>query len=155
MKKLLSVLLFVAVCSIPAHAQKTVVKVLNTQARVLDMNSNAYVKPVVVELRVDPEKKKDVWHLTREEIEIALQGDIANIRNWGANRSSEEYDCDVMVAATFKIESDDSGGYNVTVTGYPGHYTHWETATEEDYEWIRIEIGQPLEREKGAVSIRR
>ena len=54
----------------------------------------------------------------------------------------EKKHCDkgVINGATFKIEDDEkSGGYTVTVVGYPGVFTNWHTATTEDYEWIRIQ----------------
>ena len=63
-----------------------------------------------------------------------------NIRAWGTYLSTIKNDCDVIMGATFKIEDDEkSGGYTVTVVGYPGVFTNWHTATTEDYEWIRIQ----------------
>ena len=45
-----------------------------------------------------------------------------------------------MMGGTFLyVDDEKSGGYTVTVVGYPGVFTNWHTATTEDYEWIRIQ----------------
>ena len=49
---------------------------------------------------------------------------LDNIRAWGTYLSTIKNDCDVIMGATFKIEDDEkSGGYTVTVVGYPGVFT--------------------------------
>ena len=59
-----------------------------------------------------------------------MKGELDNIRAWGTYLSTIKNDCDVIMGATFKIEDDEkSGGYTVTVVGYPGVFTNWHTAT--------------------------
>ncbi|HJG07572.1 MAG TPA: hypothetical protein K8V25_04900 [Megamonas hypermegale] len=136
-----------------AQAQKTTVKYQDTQARLLDVTSNAYVKPLTVELKVDTSKGRivDVWPLTKEQVEVEMGGDIANIRSWGVYQSSKKHNVDVIVAATFNFKTDDTrdGFYQLTVVGYPASFVNWATATEADYEWIRMEkVVTTSEREK-------
>lgn len=143
MKKVVLIVLLTFVYISGTYAQKSVVKEIeDTQARLLDVNSNAYVKPLVVELEVDKSKGriKDEWLLTKEDVEIKMNGDLANIRSWGVYKSSQKHNADVIVAATFNFKTtDDKSSYMLTVVGYPASFINWETAQESDYEWIRME----------------
>ena len=74
----------------------------------------------------------------RQEVEIAMKGELDNIRAWGTYLSTIKYNCDVIMGATFKVEDNEkTGGYTVTVVGYPGIFVNWHPATQDDYEWIR------------------
>ena len=72
MKKSLVMLTFLGLATGVSYAQKqTTVKIQETQARILDVSPNAYVKPLTVELKVDTEGAKflgnvDGQILTRE-----------------------------------------------------------------------------------------
>lgn len=97
---------------------KTVFKFRDAQARAGDAVTEVCVKPTVVEVKILEEKGriKDVWTLSREEVEVAMKGELDNIRAWGTYLSTIKNDCDVIMGATFKIEDDEkSGGYTVTV----------------------------------------
>lgn len=138
------ILIFLAAlaCVYSGYAQKSNVRMQDTQARLLDVNSNAYVKPLTVELVVDQTKGRirDEWTLTKEQAESEMKGDLANIRSYAVYMSSQKHDADVIVAATFNIKTDDQGtGYQVTVVGYPANFYNWKTADASDYEWIRME----------------
>lgn len=151
MKKVL--LFFVGILSfVTVNAQKTVTRIQETQARLLDVTSNAYVHPLTVELKVDDSKGRvrDVWELTKEQAESEMHGDLENIRSYGVFMSSKKHNCDVIVAATFNFKtSDDGSGYELEVVGFPASFVNWATATQQDYEWIRIEKVQTTsEREK-------
>lgn len=65
--------------------------------------------------------------------------------------ANENYDSDVIMAATYKVESNDKGGYSVWVVGYPAVFDKWYTATENDYEWIKIKKLAPTD-EKAMVT---
>lgn len=124
------------------YAQKVTVKMQETQARLLDVTSNAYVHPLTVELIVDKTKGriKDEWPLTKDQAETEMKGDIVNIRSYAVYMSSQKHNADVIVAATFNIKTNDEGtGYIVTVVGYPATFANWKTAEASDYEWIRME----------------
>jgi len=142
MKKLFVALLLAMLGVAGAQAQKPTVKIQDTQARLLDVKSNAYVRPLVVELKVDTSKGRvvDEWPLTKEQVEVEMNGDLTNIRSWGVYKSSQKHNADVIVAATFNFQTDEKPGfYKLTVIGYPASFVNWETAKEGDYEWIRME----------------
>lgn len=141
MKKSILTLAVAFVFLAGGYAQKNV-RIQDTQVRLLDVNSNAYVKPLTVELVVDKSKGRirDKWSLTREQAESEMRGDWANIRSYAVYMSSEKHNADVIVAATFHIKTDDDGsGYEVTVVGYPANFNNWKTADDSDDEWIRME----------------
>lgn len=152
MKKTLFLCLFSLVSTIGAMAQKTTVKIQDTQARLLDMKSNGYVKPLTVELKVDDSKGRirDTWPLTKDQVEIEMKGDIANIRSYAVYMSSKKHNADVIVAATFNFKTSDNGeGYEMEVVGFPASFINWKTATQQDYEWIQMEKVQTTsERDK-------
>ena len=142
MKKLFLIIMLAFGCAIGTYAQKTVFKFRDAQACAGDAVTEVCVKPTVVEVKILEVKVrvKDEWTLSKEEVEVAMKGELDNIRAWGTYLSTIKNDCDVIMGATFKIEDDEkSGGYTVTVVGYPGVFTNWHTATTEDYEWIRIQ----------------
>lgn len=132
-----------------AYAQKNKVNIQDTQARLLDVTSNAYVRPLTVELKVDLTRGNDpkengriidTWPLSKEQAEVEMEGNITNIRSWAVYQSSRKHKADVIVAATFNFKTNDAGtGYEITVVGYPANFVHWKTAEEADYEWIRME----------------
>ena len=141
-KKLILVIFLTFIGAIGAYAQKTNVRMQETQARLLDVTSNAYVKPLTVELQIDKSKGriKDEWTLTREQAEQEMNGDLVNIRSYAIYMSSQKHNEDVIVAATFNVKTNDDGnGYKVTVIGYPATFINWKTAEASDYEWIRME----------------
>lgn len=139
-----------SICS--AMAQKAMVKIQDTQARMLDVTSNGYVKPLTVELKVDDSKGRvrDIWPLTKEQAEVEMKGDIVNIRSYAVYMSSKKHNADVIVAATFNFKTTDNGdGYEIEVVGFPASFINWKTATPTDYEWIRMEKTQTTsERDK-------
>ncbi|MCD8310512.1 MAG: hypothetical protein LUB83_04790 [Prevotellaceae bacterium] len=142
MKKLLLLFALVAACSLQSYAQKTVFKFRDAQARAGDAVTEIYVKPEVVEVKMLEERGKiqDVWTLTKEEVDTGMKGALSNIRAWGTYLSCQKNQCDIIMAATYKIEDDEkTGGYTVTVVGYPGVFVNWHPATEDDYEWMRMQ----------------
>ena len=57
------------------------------------------VKPTVVEVKILEEKGriKDEWTLSKEEVEVAMKGELDNIRAWGTYLSTIKNDCDVKM----------------------------------------------------------
>ncbi len=130
------------VCGGNMYAQKNTVKMQDTQARLVDIFSHAYVKPLTVELSVDKSKGriKDEWSLTKEQAETEMGGNLENIRSYAVYMSSQKHNADAIVAATFNFRtSEDGSGYLITVVGYPASFVNWKTADSNDYEWIRME----------------
>lgn len=147
-KKLFLIIALVVGCAVGAHAQKTVFKFRDAQARAGDAVTEVCVKPTVVEVKIleDKGRIKDEWTLSKEEVEIAMKGELDNIRAWGTYLSTIKYNCDVIMGATFKVEDNEkTGGYTVTVVGYPSIFVNWHPATQDDYEWIRLQKLSPTD----------
>jgi hypothetical protein len=144
-----------AMCTI-SFAQKTEFKFQATQARLLDVMSNAYVKPLTVELQIISSKHvSEIIKLTKQEVEQDMKGDLENVRSYAVYRASQLHDCDVIVAATFNIRTA-GDGYEVNIIGYPANFVNWKTATQADYEWIQMEkTVTTSEREKIAAAIKK
>ena len=77
--------------------------------------------------------------------------DLGNVRSWATYKANEDAGSDVIMAATYKVETNDEGGYTVTVVGFPAVFSKWYTATKDDYEWIRIKKLAPTD-EKGVIA---
>ena len=72
-----------------------------------------------------------------------MNGELNNIRSFAIYSISKKEDCDVIVAATINVKSKDDGtGFLINIVGYPANFINWKTATQEDYEWIRMEKTQ-------------
>lgn len=145
MKRILTTVLLLTVSVALAFAQKKTTETYeHHQARILDAVSNAYVKPLVVDLEIDKSignngKIEHTWTLDRLFAESALGGDLENIHTWGTFKTTQAYKCDVLVAATFNLVLDDKAGvYLLTVTGFAGKYANWKPAETSDEWWIRI-----------------
>ena len=158
-KKVLMTAMLSVVCAVGAMAQKTnqVISMKETQARLLDVMSNAYVKPLTVELEVIGKGRiRDKWELTGAELMdlgvITANGtiDLANIRSYGVYKSAEKHNCDVIVAATFNFDTEDlKNGGVLEVVGFPANFVNWKTADDNDLKWIQMEkIQTTSEREK-------
>lgn len=144
MKKLLLTFAIIVGGISAANAQKTSVKIHDTQARTVDVSPTTYVKPLTVELEVSANGKvTDVWPLSKKQVEEEMGGVLENIRSWGLYASCQKWKADVIVAPIFNFKTNDEGdGYILTVIGFPATFKNWRTATENDYEWIRLEKTQ-------------
>ena len=143
MKKILLLLATLLMCSL-SYSQNKNQNIQETQARLLDINPNAYVKPLTVEISVLPGGRiSDTWTLSSDQVK-SLGGDLASIRSWGVFQSSRKYNCDLIVAGTFefKTDPDKPDQFLLTVVGFPANFINWRTAEEKDYEWIRLEKTQ-------------
>lgn len=142
MKKLILFFALVCMSVLSSYAQKSVYKFRDAQARAGDAVTDVCVMPTIVEVKVLSEKGRisDVWNLSKEEVEVAMKGELDNLRAWGTYLSTLKHQCDVIMGATYKVEDDEkSGGYTVTVVGYPGVFTNWHTATEADFKWVQLQ----------------
>ena len=141
MKRFFMAIAAISLCMAGFAQKNTEVKVEvqyeNTQARLLDVTPNSYVKPLTVELEVAPTPLLDSLTLNLMQVK-ALEGDPANIRSKIVYEASQKWECDVIVAPTFYITSVPTG-YKVKMKGFPAKFKNWKTASKEDYEWIRIE----------------
>ena len=145
-----------------ANAQK-IVKIDQSvsQARKADVSTPVYVKPLVAELKIDDTKGriKDEWEFNGD-----FTGDLDNktgrlhesifeeLRKVALYKSTEKYQCDVIVAPTYNVRVTESKAY-VTVNGYPANLVNWKTGTVADYDWIKYELNQKFDKDdstKGA-----
>ncbi len=134
-------------CANNAFAQKVEERRLDTQARAVDAISSVYVLPLTVKVNIVKTpgaeangRIKNTIHLTKEEANASLHGDITNIRSYGIFKTAEKFNVDVIVAPTFIYQtSQDGSGYDLTIIGYPGNFYDWQPATTADYEWIRLD----------------
>ncbi len=146
--------------SLVSFAQKTTqVQYQETQARLLDVSSNAYVKPLTVELKVKSNQRiREIVKIPRSYALVAMKGDPSNWRSYAVYEVSRRMQCDVIVAATFNIKYDEVAGdqdVQIEVVGYPADFTNWQSATPQDLEWIRMEKTiTTTEREKIAAAIK-
>ena len=155
MKKLILLIALILGCTLESYAQKSTFQFRDAQSRAGDAVSEVCVKPVVAEVRLlggeTPKRQVFTYKFTREEVEIGLKGDLGNVRSWATYKANEDAGSDVIMAATYKVETNDEGGYTVTVVGFPAVFSKWYTATKDDYEWIRIKKLAPTD-EKGVIS---
>ncbi len=123
------------------HAQKVIQEFRDAQARVGDGIAEIHVKPTVVEVKLveGAGRISDTWPLTVEAVN-GMNGSVSNIRAWGTYLSSVKHNCDIIMNPIYKVENDPAtGGYTVTVVGYPGIFVNWHPATAEDMEWMKIQ----------------
>lgn len=141
MKKFLLLMLLCSLGLTSAMAQKTIYKFRDAQSRAGDAVSQVVVRPTIVEVNILKEKGRvtDNWKLSKEDVEVSMNGNLANLRAWGTYLSCQKYDCDVIMGATYKIESDsESDGYIISVTGFPGNFVNWHTATDAEFKWVEL-----------------
>lgn len=151
MKKLV-VLISMLFGVIVANAQKSYA-IEEAQARAFDVTPNSFVKPLTVEVQVDQAKGRitDVWELSPQEF-LPLVGEKGiteengkrNLRNFALFKSCQKHKCDVIVAPTFHIKSENTAnGITVTVVGFVANFVNWKTMDEKDLMWINVERADP------------
>lgn len=127
--------------ALSANAQKTTTyHYEDTQARALDMVASGYVKPLINEVKVDATKGRQKFSIdmTKDFVEGDMKGDIVNIRSYGVFKTTEAWGCDVVVAPTFHLFTNDDQGYTLEVVGFSGNFINWRTMTDSDMEWIKM-----------------
>lgn len=159
MRNIVVLFLLITVCNTTFAQKTTQIQYQETQARLLDVTSNAYVKPLTVELKVKGNQRvREVVKIPREFALVAMKGDPTNWRSYAVYEVSKRMQCDVIVAATFNIKYDEVAGdkdVQIEVVGYPADFTNWQTATPQDLEWIRLEKTiTTAEREKIAAAVK-
>jgi len=121
MKKIILLFAILLACVFESYAQKTVFKFRDAQARAGNAETEVIVKPTVVDVEIQKENGKskkivDTWVLSKEEVEIGMEGKLDNIRAWGTYLSVQKHQCDVIMGATFKVEDDEaSKGYTLAI----------------------------------------
>lgn len=144
--------LFIAIQGI-AHAQTAIE---NSQARVLDVETDAIVRPQVVDLEVlknlpatggvisSNADGRCVWqcHFTTKEV-AGLKGEVSEIRANATFKMCEELNADVILAATYNIKTEnlEKEGIEVKIIGFPANFKKWrDLDPAKDGEWIRLKV---------------
>ncbi len=131
--------------AMPALSQKqSVVKTQsysNSQARMVEATAKTYVKPLVADMKViDPTRLVFVKKYPRDVVETGMNGSADNLRARVVYDAAAQYNCDAIVAATFKIELlQQEDAYEVEMRGFKANFENWHPLSKDDYEWIRIE----------------
>lgn len=135
---------------VSAHAQKTVVTTKSfsdTQARMLEVTAKSYVRPLIVDLKVAGGRKTFSKNYSKTDVEVAMNGSLDNLRSRAIYDASDEWNCDAIVAATFKIElSNDGSSYNLEMKGFPANFdpNSWHPMNKDDYQWLEVDKGVSL-----------
>ncbi len=108
-----------------------------------------FVRPLIVDLQIISEERiEDTWSYPSVNVAKLTAEELQNLKATALFQSSEKHKADVIVAATFDVETPEKNngyGINVKVIGYPARYTNWRPATEKsDYEWIKDVYGTAL-----------
>lgn len=153
MKKLSISIAALAIC-LTVNAQKTVVKTESfsaTQARMLEVTAESFVRPLIVDLKVESNQTRMKYEhvYKRDEVEIGLGGDLDNLRSRVLYDAADSWSCDAVVAPTFIVELVQNG-YRVVMKGFPANFdpTSWHPMEQKDYEWLRLLKNIPEENKE-------
>jgi len=148
MKRIVLIMLAFTLFIAGVNAQKTVIKterISDTQARMLEVTAKSYVRPLVVDLVVAKGQacKKFKRSYTIEEYK-AMGGSHDNLRSRviyeATSDAPDAWNCDAVVAATFKIEVTPEGA-EVEMKGFPANFNpnSWHNMEEKDFEWMKVD----------------
>ncbi len=138
MKKLLVFALFSLASCPTLFAQRAIQEYRNVQARVGNGVAEVHVRPTIVDVIPSSTKIETVLTLSAKDV-AALGGDVAEIRAWAAYMVTGNYDCDILLNPVFLIQTNDAGGVDVNVKGWPGTFSNWHQADDKDFEWLKYE----------------
>jgi hypothetical protein len=163
MKRFLFAVFALSMCTI-GFAQKTIIKsesFSDTQARMVEVTARSYVRPLIVDMVVAKGQQRKVYNksYSRTEVEVAMGGNLDNLRSRVIYDASTDWSCDAVVAATFKIElASDGTGYNVEMKGFPGNFDpqSWHPMSQNDFEWFdRVVKAGIVEHDNAGVVIQK
>lgn len=146
MKRFTLLLATIGLTTISVNAQKAVVvtskSFSDTQARMLEVTAKSYVRPLIVDLKVIGSRNTFTKQYSKTDVEVAMGGNLDNLRSRAIYDASEKLNCDAIVAATFKIElTADGNAYNLEMKGFPANFdqTSWHPMNEKDYQWLEVD----------------
>lgn len=146
MKRFTLLLATIGLTAISVNAQKAVVVTTksfsDTQARMLEVTAKSYVRPLIVDLKVIGSRNTFTKQYSKTDVEVAMGGNLDNLRSRAIYDASEKLNCDAIVAATFKIElTADGNAYNLEMKGFPANFDQasWHPMNEKDYQWLEVD----------------
>lgn len=148
MKKLSLTVAALFIC-LATNAQSKVVKqesFIDTQARMVEVTAKSYIRPLIANLVVEKgtKSRKFQKEYPVKDVIIGMQGNPDNLRSRAIYDATDQWGCDAIVAATFKIELlQDKDVYCVEMKGFPANFdpNSWHPITEEDQKWLEKEKG--------------
>ena len=162
MKRSLLISLAILSCSVFSFAQQksvTTYEYSSSQARVLDVVTNAHIKPLVAEIEIitpselralssklspsaeisDGSRMVDVISYTDAQVK-ALKGDESQLKANATFQLCQRYSADVLVGALYNVYTNEShDGYDVKVIFFPARIVNWRSIVNEDMIWINRE----------------
>ena len=113
-----------------------------SQSRIIEPKQDVFIKPLVAEIKImNDEARQDFGPYEYEisSIDNLSYEQLDNFKTRSLYKAAREADADIIVAATFNARSDEKGKkVIIEVSGFPGKYVNFRTATEADgdYKWI-------------------
>lgn len=153
MKKIATTLCALALFALGANAQSKVTY-SDTQARMVEVTAKSYIKPLIGELQVMGGRRVFQNSYSKTEVEIGMNANGDNLRSRaiydatsetyksGDGKDYKGWNCDAVVAATFKIwMSEDGKWYNVEMKGFAANFVadKWHSLQPSDIEWLEME----------------
>lgn len=120
------------------------VKFEQSQSRIIEPKQNVFIVPLVAEIEIlENQKRQDYgsYEFAISSIETLTYQMLENFKANALYRAAREADADLIVAATFKVISDEKGKkLFIDVSGFPGRYKNFRSADleKEEYKWIPV-----------------
>lgn len=118
------------------------VKFEESQSRIIEPKQDVFIKPLVAEIEImDGQVRQNYGPYTFpiQSVETLTFEQLENFKTNALYYAARDADADIIVAATFNSATDEKGkNIVVNVSGFPGKYVRFRTASKEDgdYEWI-------------------
>lgn len=116
--------------------------------RNLEVSASAINLPLVAEIQVltkkivyvetEAFKKKTVTEVIRQYGKDLKANGLAEYKRLALANAANANNADLIVGATFVIETTEDNHFSVKVTGYPAVYKNFHTATPKDAEILKI-----------------
>lgn len=116
--------------------------------RNLEVSASAINLPLVAEVQVMPKKivyveteafkKKTVTEVIRQYGNDIKTVGLAEYKRLALANAANANNADMIVGATFVIETTEDNYFSVKVTGYPAVYKNFHTATPKDAELLKV-----------------
>lgn len=113
-----------------------------SQSRIIEPKQDVFIKPLVAEIEImEGQERQNYGPYTFEirSVETLTFEQLENFKTNALYYATRDADADIIVAATFNSYSDEKGkNIVINVSGFPGKYVKFRTATaaDGDYEWI-------------------
>ena len=129
-------LLAILSCTSVAFAQQRTDKVeyQESSARNLEPVQSVMISPMIADMEVTSEK---IYYTEAEAfrnytVSPAIVSLIPEFKKVALSRAARAYKADAIVGATVDVITNAEGRIEITISGYPAHYTNFRNATRDD-----------------------